>query len=236
VVVLALDPAHTGGAVSADRYEPLPSLPELPGWLWRKTGRGLRIGLAVVVLAIAGATIAAIPQLSESKQERAEAARRERAAHLERQARALAAEQRPRFGRSAAVAPVGAEEAERLAAREQMLDDLAASVLVDARKRVREGDLKGPVRRVECEPFPRTVDGVGAEADLSQRRGGYACVAITAQFERSEESIGGVIGHPYRARIDFRTGRYGFCKISGVPGPEREFLVTVPPECGGRDA
>jgi hypothetical protein len=220
--------------VSADRYEPLPSIPELPGWLWRKTGRGARIAIFLTLFVIAGAAAAAIPQMTEDQRERAEALREERAAQRERQARALAAEQRPRFGRSSAVPPPGAGREERLGARRRMLDDLGATVLADARRRVRAGDLKGPVRRVECKPFPRTVDDIGAEADLSRRRGGYACVAITAEFARSEESIGGVIGHPYRAQIDFATGRYGYCKTSGVPGPEREFLVTVPPECGGR--
>ena len=36
--------------------------------------------------------------------------------------------------------------------------------------------------------------------------------------------------------IDFRTGRYAYCKISGVPGEgslEAKREVTVPKACGG---
>ena len=44
---------------------------------------------------------------------------------------------------------------------------------------------------------------------------------------------GGVIGHQYRALVDFRTGRYAYCKISGQSGPSRDQLVTTPRACGG---
>ena len=42
-------------------------------------------------------------------------------------------------------------------------------------------------------------------------------------------------GHPYRARIDFTTGRYAFCKIRGRPGElaVRAPRVRIPSVCGG---
>jgi hypothetical protein len=32
---------------------------------------------------------------------------------------------------------------------------------------------------------------------------------------------------------DFTTGRYGFCKITGRAGPERDRPVAIPAACGG---
>ena len=90
------------------------------------------------------------------------------------------------------------------------------------------GRLDGPIRRVACEPFPRTLEGVGADTDLSRRGGRYSCLAVTAEVPG-----GTVIGHTYRARVGFETGRYAYCKVIGKPEPSREQLVTTPRACGG---
>jgi hypothetical protein len=219
--------------VSADRYEPLPDLTRLPGWIWRRMGRGVRIAGAMLVLALVAGAGALLPSIEQSKDERARSEERQRASARAALARRLEREQRPRFARSAAVSPAGASPARRLAARAELMEELPASVLADARARVRRGAVEGPVLRVECEPFPRTVDGVGADTDLSRRRGRYACIAVTAEFERSEHSIGGVVGHQYRALVDFESGRYAYCKISGQAGPSRDQLATTPRACGG---
>lgn len=216
-----------------ERYEPLPSLPELPGWIWRRMGRGVRVALAVVLLAIVAAGVALAPAIDRSKEERAQRAQRERAERRARLVRTLTLEQRPIAGRSDSVAPAGAGAGEQRAARAALMGDLEGAILADARRRVRGGALKGPIRRVACEPFPRPVDGTGADRDLSRRRGRFSCLAVTAEFKRSESSVGGLIGHQYRTRVDFATGRYAYCKITGQAGPEREQLVTIPRACGG---
>ena len=206
-----------------ERYEPLPGLFALPGWLWRKIGRSGRV-VALVALVAALATAAALtPSILESKNEQASSERAERAELRAELARRLRAEQRPRFRQSASVEP-----------RAALMDEMSAEILADARGRVARGRLDGPIRRVTCEPFPRTVDGVGADQDLSRRTGRYSCIAVTAEFARGETSIGGVIGHQYRSMVDFKTGRYAFCKISGQAGPSREQLATTPEACGGR--
>jgi hypothetical protein len=210
-----------------DRYEPLPGLTELPRWLWRRLGRGARIAIAAALVACVAAAAVAMPAILEAKDERAAAERRERAQLIAQQVERLKAEQRPRFGRSPAAAP------DDLQARAKVMDDLRAAILTDARRRVRAGALDGPIRRAQCTAFPRTVDGKGAESDLSRRRGGYFCVAVTAEFERSSASVGGALGHPYRAQVDFRTGRYAYCKIAGRADIPREQLVTTPRACGG---
>jgi hypothetical protein len=216
-----------------DRYEPLPALPELPRWLWRKMGRAARVALVLAVLAIAVAVAALVPGLKESQREQEGRAERERAAQRAELVRRLEAEQRPVAGRSAARDPVSAGAAERLAVRAHTLADVRAAIGFDARTRVERGELDGPIRRVVCEPFPRSLETRGADRDLSRRRGRYSCIAVTAAFERTAASPGGVIGHLYRARVDFAAGRYGLCKIAGRPGPEREAPVTIPRACGG---
>jgi hypothetical protein len=221
-------------AQETDRYEPLPGIAALPGWLWRRTGRRLRIALGVGLAALVALAVALVPGTLESKQERAESERRARAERRERLIDRLEAEQRPRLRRSDSVAPAGAGPKQQLTARAGLMDELARQIRDDARRRVRAGELDGPIRRVACEPFPRSVVGSGADQDLSRRRGRYSCVAVTAEFERSESTLAGIIGHQYRALVDFQSGRYAYCKIAGQAGPTRDPLVTTPRACGGR--
>lgn len=196
-------------------------------------GRGTRIAAAAALVAAVAIGVALVPGIIESKRERTVSEQRELAQLRAQRIRELQAEQRPRFRRSRSVAPPGAAAEERLVARAGLMDELSVNVLADARRRVRRGDLDGPIRRVVCQPFPRGVDGVGSDKDLSRRSGRYSCVAVTAAFGRGEGSIGGVIGHQYRIRVDFETGGYAYCKISGQAGPSREQLVTIPRTCGG---
>ncbi len=219
--------------VSTDRYEPVPDITRLPGWLWQRMGRGVRIAVLLLVLALIAAGAALLPGIQESKDEQARSEAGRRAAARAELARRLEREQRPRFERSAAVAPAGAGAQQQLAARAELMEELPAAVLADARARVRSGALDGPVLRVACEPFPRSVDATGADEDLSRRSGRYSCIAVTAEFERSDQSIGGVVGHQYRALVDFESGRYAYCKVSGQAGPSRDQLATTPRACGG---
>ena len=62
-----------------ERYEPLPGLAELPAWLWRRSSRRVRIGVALAALVAIGAAVALAPSIRETKEERDAAERRERA-------------------------------------------------------------------------------------------------------------------------------------------------------------
>ena len=193
----------------------------MPAWAWRRAGRGVRIGAFVVLLAAIAVALAMAPALRDAARAQDDELQRARAAQRAELARRLEAEQRPVRGRSRSVAPT-------LAARAVLMDELAAAIAADARARVRRGELDGRIRRAECEPFPRTVDGSGgADRDLTRRRGRYSCLAITSEF------TGGVIGHQYRVLVDFETGRYAYCKVTGQSGPSRDQLVTTPRACGG---
>jgi len=221
--------AHNSSQVTSDRYEPLPSVGRLPGWIWRRLPTPAKVLVGLLPLVAIGLVVALAPGIQRSKEERA----RSEAQQIE-QARAARAErirdvQRPRFARGE---PAGAS----LAARGRLLRDASLAVRADARTRVAAGTLKGPIRGVQCEPFPRTVAGTGAEDQPSQRFGRYSCLAATILIGATASHEAGAIGHPYRMRIDFDTGRFALCKVVGRAGEggitERE-AVPVPRACGG---
>jgi hypothetical protein len=209
-------------AIDPPRHEPLPGLAELPAWAWRRAGHATRVTVVLLVLGAVAFAVVLVPSLREAAQEREQTAARERAAQRAELVRRLEAEQRPRRGRSNSLVPASAGARERLAARAGVVHDLTAAITADARARVPRS-----VERTECEPYPRTVDGVGAHETLERRRGRYLCVAVTGEFE------GGIIGEQYRALVDFAGGRYAFCKVISKTGPAREQLVTTPRACGG---
>lgn len=225
---MAENSSPVGEQAGSDRYEPLPGIAQLPGWIWRRLPPAGKVVLALIPLIAVGLVLALGPDIERSKDERAKAqAERIAQARAERLER-LREEQRPRFARG--------EPAASIPARERLLADASRSVERDARRRVEAGQLSGPIRRVECEPYPRTVESAGAEHDPSRRAGRYACLAVTSEIDATAAHEAGAIGHPYRMRIDFATGRYAFCKVSGRAGEgaiATTPFVPVAAACGG---
>jgi len=221
--------AHNSSQVTSDRYEPLPGIAGLPGWIWRRLPPPAKVALALLPFVAIALIVALGPGIDRSKDERAraEAARIEQA--LAARDERIRREQRPRFasGTAAGGSP---------AARNRLLGEASAAVRADARARVAAGTLRGPIRGVDCEPYPRTVSGGGAHADPTRRYGRYACLAATTEFGRSPIHEAGAVGHPYRLRIDFETGRFAFCKVVGRAGEgaiSDRAPVPVPGACGG---
>jgi hypothetical protein len=221
-----------------DRYEPLPGLLEIPGFLIRKipprARRPAAFTAAILLAAAVVALVISIPAITESKGERAAS---EQHAERERQAQRIAelqAELRLRTGRGDAAR--GLTGAAALEARHALAADVVSAVHDDALARVRAGEFTQSVDRVECERFPRGVGVPDPASDLSKATGRYSCLAITADAPRVETNQASSIGYPYRALVNFETGRFSYCKISGRPGEgslTREFPVKVPPACGG---
>jgi hypothetical protein len=204
-------------ALNEQRYEPLPALDQLPAWLWRRTGPKARIATGLTLLAAIVATIVLVPALQREQRERAAAEQHARAVSHRQTVLALQREQRPRFGHS------------KQTARPAMVRDLEAAIVIDARRR----GLPGPILRAACEPFPKTVGDPPPERDPSRTRGGYACLAVTSVIDQTAGNAGGELGHPYRANLEFTTGRYAFCKVAGRPDPIPDPEVTTPRACAG---
>ena len=222
----------------SDRYDPLPGLTEIPAWLIRKLSpRGRKIAGVIAALALIGAAVAlyfAIPAITDTKQDRAEAERR---AAQQREADLVAklkAEQRLVEGQGTAAKGLTGSAA--IDARHALADDLRVAVHDDAVARVNSGELTHPIKRVECERYPRGARGEDPATDLANRFGRYSCLAVTADAPKLDTQSPSSIGYPYRARVDFPTGKFTFCKISGRPGEGslvRKSPVRVPAACGG---
>jgi DNA-binding SARP family transcriptional activator len=218
-------------ALRKTHYEPLPDLGALPGWVWRRLPRPGKVAVALLPIVLVLLVLLLGPGIERAKEDRtrSEEQRLERA-RAERVER-IRAEQRPRLARGAAA---GAD----LAMRERLLDQVTENLRKDALARVAAGALDGPILRAECRPFPRTVDGRGADDDPSRRFGRYACLAVTRDVVGGAGKKIAAVGHPYRLLIDFESGRYGFCRITGYATPGRrprtsDPIVPVPRACGG---
>ena len=151
---------------SQDRYEPLPGLLEIPGFLVRKIPPNARrpaaFAGAVLLAAVAVILALGIPAITESKDERAATeARAEREQEALRVAQ-LQAELRLREGRGPAAR--GLTGAQAIEARQALAAQLAADVKADAVSRVQAGEFTQSVARVECERFPRRVGQHGPRA------------------------------------------------------------------------
>jgi hypothetical protein len=205
----------TPPARPADRYEPLPGLFGIPGFLLRKLSPPMRrLVLALIALIVAALVVTAIillPQIAESNRERAadqrRAERRAAAAELAR----LKAEIQPRTG---TIASGGA------------IPGVEAAITRDAQARVASGELDTRAQRTDCKP-------VGHDA---AQRVLLSCTAVTSDIPGSESSRGVLIGYPYRAAVAPQTGRYALCKTSGRPGEgsyTRRTEIALPKACGG---
>jgi hypothetical protein len=225
-------------AGSQDRYEPLPGLLEIPGFLVRKIPPRARkpaaFAAGVLLVAVAVALVLSIPAITDSKDERAATEARQEHDRRAQRAAELQAELRLREGRGEGAR--GLTGAEAITVRQALVQDLHAAVQADAVSRVQSGEFTQTVDRVECERFPRGARGEDPALDLGSATGRYSCLAITADAPKIETNQASSLGYPYRALLHFESGRFAYCKISGRPGEgslTREFPVRIPEACGG---
>jgi hypothetical protein len=212
-----------------DRYEPLPGLLELPRYVWRRLPRAVRLALGVAALGSVVLAIVLWPSIQQSREEHARKDAAELARIRQAELQQIRREQRPRFARST---PAGAD----LGARRQLLASAEASIQTDANKRAAAGEFHGPIMRVECAGYPPSTVQPPPDAVASMHAGRYGCIAVTSDIPETSGNRSGVLGQPYRMRIDFRSGRYAFCKVRGRPGElavRAQTPVPVPRVCGG---
>jgi len=228
--------------VSEDRYDPLPSLTGLLPYLRRRLSRRRRrialATLAGLVVFVAGAVAVLAPVIDDAKEHDAVEERRDELANREAERRRLERDSRPLRGRAAAP-PASASPARQRVGRERLLVSVADSITGDAREREARGDLDGPIRRTQCDPFPPSTVRADPQVDLSQSHGVYECVAVTGEAPRSARSSGVISGYPFRAAVDFKDGTYAWCRVAGRPGEgglTSPTPVPVPKLCSSREA
>ena len=150
-------------------YEPLPDLAALPGWLWRKTSRPVRVAIGLVLVGAIVAAVLVAPGIGQSKRERETAEAHARAEHHARLVRAQRIEQTPRFRETRQIDPGTGAASARLAARVRLVADMRPAILADARRRERAGELDGPLRRV-ASSASRAPSPTSAPSATSPRR------------------------------------------------------------------
>jgi hypothetical protein len=226
-------------ASDPDRYEPLPSLAELPAFLLRKlTRRGRWLPWLAGALVVAAAVVIVVLLVPHNRSQAAnrDALRAQQAAERKAELRARwTREARPIYGRGPAARDPHAEAA--LVPRRALVADLEAAVTADAAARARRGELDGRYRSTACFRFPKGVDDPRPADDLASSIAIVECIAVAAQVAPSQTTTGSIIGQPYRARVDFRRGRYAFCKIVQQPGElaiQRRPVIDIPRACSGK--
>jgi hypothetical protein len=210
-----------------DRYEPLPGFFELPGFLWRKLPRAGKVAVAALGVGLVVLAIVLSPVIQSSKERHARADAALQARSDRREIAEIRREQRPRFGR-------GAPAAADVAARERLVSSAAVSIKADANQRAAAGEFHGPILRVKCNPYPPSSGS--PDRALSRPTGRYECLAVTSDIPATAGNKAGAVGQLYRTKLDFRKGRYAFCKIRGRPGElavRLNAVVPVPAVCGG---
>lgn len=192
-----------------DRYEPLPPVYRLPGWLWARMGTPARAATVAAALAALAATAILAPKLAQINSDNEEAERREIAADRIATRKRVREEQRPHRAMANGSGQVA------------LLAALKSRIEADAR--ARPG--LSPVKRVAC----RTPDRAGGP------RTRYACTAVTSVIV-STNGGRGVVGYPYRALVERQSGRLTWCKVAGSAG-EGSFnprnRTPIPRACGG---
>ena len=174
---------------------------------WRKIAIG-----AVVVLAVLGVAAALIvPEIQESKDERAEKERQSDAAYEAAKQKQLAREGKLRHGEGEPPPP-NASPAEERDARRVLVHDLEAAITRDARARVRRGNLDGPILATECKVNPPSRRPL--ERDLTVRRLDYDCVAVKSRSPTGQF----VVGHSFDALVDYEHFRFTWAMSCLIPG------------------
>ncbi|HET8951418.1 MAG TPA: hypothetical protein VFN44_12950 [Solirubrobacteraceae bacterium] len=199
--------------------------------------RKLLIGGALLLVLAAGAAALIVPAIDDSKQRSAAADAREAAQRREANRRAQIAEQRPRTLDAAAVRPdAGAPDAQGIAARETLLRRTEAAISADARARAQAGELEGRPQGTDCEPYPKAATRADwPDRDLAADRGVYDCLVFVRAIGATETNIGGQLGYPFRAVLDFDRFRVVWCKTNPVPGervvPDPRTVLELPKAC-----
>lgn len=219
-------------ARDGDRHQPLPPLTRLPRHFWERLPKAGQIALLAIAGAAIVAAVLAAPGIRASKEEAEARERREAAAQRARKVRRLRALVAPRRA-AVPAAPAGLSRPTRLDRRERAVTALGRQIAVDARERTGK-----PIVATTCERYPRSERPRPSPArDLEAARVRVSCLAATARFQAGAGvSVGGSLGYPYRALVDFAAGRVAFCRVFGRPAEgalTRRIPVRTPTACGG---
>jgi hypothetical protein len=198
--------------------------------------RRLLLGGTLALLVAVAAAAVAIPRIDDAKERASAKEAQERADRRAAARRRAIAQQRPRRASARDLRPrAGAPASARLAARTALLARAEEAISADARERVRAGEMDGRIGATACDPYPAREDGERPEQRLDESRGVYDCLALVREIKATELNVGGRLGYPFRAVLDFAAFRLVWCKTNPVPGervvPDPRSVVELPRVC-----
>lgn len=164
----------------------------------RPSRRVSLVVLALLVILAGGGTAAAmvVQHNNDQKAQRARQAAAHRRAE-ERHARELAQAAADRAAEAARREAAARDEATR-SIRRSLVSDLRKSITKDARGRVADGYLDGPIYGTQCDPV-----GGGNASNLDSRTGRYSCLAYN---KRNDD--GTIEGYGFSATVNFEKFTY----------------------------
>ena len=196
--------------------------------------RKLAAGAAVGALVIAALAVWLVPRIQHAKRSTASAERRAATASTARERRRLAQDQRLHEARGMEPGR-GAARPTELARRQALVRELERSITLDARQRVAAGTLRGTVLRTSCRPYSRGPTAPPPQPNLAEAVGKYECLAVTGAIPGSARSVGGALGYPFWARVNFKSYAYVWCKINPRPGERgiggETAVIGLPARC-----
>ena len=191
--------------------------------------RRIAVGVAAaLVLAAVGTGLAILLHDNSARDARARAA----------EARLVAAEivrlrriQAPHRGADTALKPPpGATPAQQLAARHRFVLAVQDAITLDARRRIRSGEIKDAVihtvSHTECGPFLRSAAAVPDDKVLSKPIGRYDCIAVQSDAVQRGAVVGN-LGIAFVAALDFRTYHYVICRNTPAQSERGKALAFV---------
>ena len=223
----------------SDRYEPLPGVTEIPGFLYRKLGRAAagraQLVAAVLVVALAAGIVFGLPAITDSKEERGAAEQRRGAKRrAERQARC-----RPRCGccRAAARPRAGSRAAALTARRALAWTTSPPRFRQDAVARVQAGEFAQSVRRASSASGSRAPWTARTRPKTSVAGPGATPAWRSPPTRRRSRATSPAASATRTARWSTSpVGRFAYCKVSGRPGEgsRRSSVPSARAEaCGG---
>jgi hypothetical protein len=174
--------------------------------------------------------------------ERRDAARENRAARAKE--RALVAAEQARLDKDVrpvrASGPAPRPQESPADYRPRLLAAGQAAITANARLRMKQGTITGPVKGTECNPYPNTQDRAALELDPKAVRLRYECVAFERHFALPElegKQRTGVIGPLFWLVTNYDTGALVFCKVTPIAGEGGKSLAKeiIPVPCRNPD-
>lgn len=103
------------------------------------------------------------------------------------------------------------------AGQDKLITALERSITRDARARFKTRELNHTTYDTVCVHLVRPNTPKPPPPPLGTAQAGYECTAVTNRVPRTARNVAAIVGFPFWARVDFKTGRLAWCKVNLQP-------------------